>query len=159
MPALSEQHRLLGQTFTAPHVVIRLLTPLGLAHEKAVERYAPYDRIIAVQPRMRQDTTALVQQCVSQGKSAFVLVNNRAEGCSPLTIPSLVAGLRVRVLLLDLHSCAWSQWEEAFPRKARSLFVQYDFEVILKSMPYGLSGSSSQTALLRAPMVAPAHLT
>src|SRR6185436_7473080 len=49
MPALSEQHRLLRQTFTAPHVVIRLLTPLGLAHEKAVERYAPYDRIIAAQ--------------------------------------------------------------------------------------------------------------
>jgi len=41
MPPLSDQHRLLEQTFTAPHVVIRLLTPLGLAYEKAVERYAP----------------------------------------------------------------------------------------------------------------------
>ena len=61
MPPLSDQHRLLERTFTAPHVVIRLLTPLGLAYEKAVERYAPYDRIIAAQPRMRQDTTALVQ--------------------------------------------------------------------------------------------------
>jgi uncharacterized protein YecE (DUF72 family) len=94
MPPLSEQHRLLEQTFTAPHVVIRLLTPLGLAYEKAVERYAPYDRIIAAQPRMREDTTALVQQVVAQGKSAYVLVNNRAEGCSPLTIQSLVAGLK-----------------------------------------------------------------
>lgn len=92
MPSLSDQHRLLEQTFTAPHVVIRLLTPLGLAFEKAVERYAPYDRIIAAQPRMRQDTTALVQQVVAQGKSAYVLVNNRAEGCSPLTIQALVAG-------------------------------------------------------------------
>lgn len=70
------------QTFTAPHVVIRLLTPLGLAYEKAVERYASsYNRIIAAQPRMRQDTTALVQQIVAQGKSAYMLVNNRAEGC------------------------------------------------------------------------------
>jgi uncharacterized protein YecE (DUF72 family) len=94
MPPLSDQHRLLEQTFTAPHVVIRLLTPLGLAYEKAVERYAPYDRIIAPQPRMRQDTTVLVQQAVAQGKSAYVLVNNRAEGCSPLTIQSLVAGLK-----------------------------------------------------------------
>ena len=94
MPPLSEQHRQLEQTFTAPHVVIRLLTPLGLAYEKAVERYAPYDRIIAAQPRMREDTTALVQQVVAQGKSAYVLVNNRAEGCSPLTIQSLVAGLK-----------------------------------------------------------------
>ena len=93
MPPLSDQHRLLEQTFTAPLVVIRLLTPLGLAYEKAVERYAPYNRIIAAQPRMRQDTTALVQQVVAQGKSAYVLVNNRAEGCSPLTIQALVAGL------------------------------------------------------------------
>jgi hypothetical protein len=92
MPPLSEQHRLLEQTFTAYHVVVRLLTPLGLAYEKAVERYAPYDRIIAPQPRMRQDTTALVQQVVAQGKSAYVLVNNRAEGCSPLTVQALVAG-------------------------------------------------------------------
>ncbi|HKO31872.1 MAG TPA: DUF72 domain-containing protein [Nitrospiraceae bacterium] len=94
MPALSDQHRLLEQTFTASHVVIRLLTPMGLAHEKAVERYAPYDRIIAAQPRMRQDTTALVHQSVAQGKSVYVLVNNRAEGCSPLTIQSLVTGLK-----------------------------------------------------------------
>jgi len=94
MPPLTDQHRLLEQTFTAPHVVIRLLTPLGLAYEKAVERYAPYDKIIAAQPRMRQDTTALVQQAVAQGKSAYVLVNNRAEGCSPLTIQDLVAGLK-----------------------------------------------------------------
>ena len=93
MPPLSEQHRLLDQTFTADYVVIRLLTPLGLAHEKAVERYAPYDRIIAPQPRMRQDTAALVQQVVAQGKSAYLLVNNRAEGCSPLTIQALVAAL------------------------------------------------------------------
>ena len=94
MPPLSDQHRLLEQTFTAPHVVTRLLTPLGLAHEKAVERYAPYDRIIAAQPRMRHDTTALVRQAVAQGKNAYVLVNNRAEGCSPLTIQALVAGLK-----------------------------------------------------------------
>ena len=94
IPPLSDQHRLLELTFTAPHVVIRLLTPMGLAYEKAVERYAPYDRIIAAQPRMRQDTTALVQQIVAQGKSAYLLVNNRAEGCSPLTIQALVAGLK-----------------------------------------------------------------
>jgi hypothetical protein len=94
MPPLSDQHRLLEQIFTAPHVVIRLLTPLGLACEKAVERYAPYDRIIAAQPRMRQDTTALVQQAVAQGKSVYVFVNNRAEGCSPLTIQALVVGFK-----------------------------------------------------------------
>lgn len=93
MPPLAEQHRLLDDTFTAPHVVIRLLTPLGLAHATAVERYAPYNKIIATQPRMRQDTTALVRQAMAQGTQAYVLVNNRAEGCSPLTIQALTADL------------------------------------------------------------------
>lgn len=94
MPPLSDQHRLLEATFTAPHVVIRLLTPLGLAYEQAVERYAPYNRIIGTQPRMRQDAVALIQQAVAQNRQAYVLVNNRAEGCSPLTIQALVAGLK-----------------------------------------------------------------
>ncbi|HXT66853.1 MAG TPA: hypothetical protein VN657_08665 [Nitrospiraceae bacterium] len=46
-----------------------------------------------------------------------------------------------------------------FPRKTQSLFVQYDLEVFLKSMPYGLSVSASETALLRAPVVTSAHLS
>jgi uncharacterized protein YecE (DUF72 family) len=58
MPPLSDQHRLLERTFPAPFILVRLLTPLGLAHEKAVERYKPYDRIVQPQPRMRQDTVA-----------------------------------------------------------------------------------------------------
>jgi uncharacterized protein YecE (DUF72 family) len=93
MPALADQHRMLEQTFTAPFVICRLLTPVGLAYSKAVERYKPYDRIVQPQPRMRQDTIALVQQAVADGRSAYVLVNNRAEGCSPLTIQAIAAGL------------------------------------------------------------------
>ncbi len=94
MPPLSDQHRVLERTFTAPFVVIRLLTPLGLAHEKAVERYAPYNRIVVEQPRMRHDTTALVRQAGADRRSIYVLVNNRSEGCSPLTIQALAWSLK-----------------------------------------------------------------
>jgi len=94
MPPLSDQHRLLENTFTSSFVLIRLLTPLGLAHEKAVERYKPYDRIVAAQPRMRQDTVTLVQQALASGTSPYVLVNNRAEGCAPLTVQALTAALQ-----------------------------------------------------------------
>jgi uncharacterized protein YecE (DUF72 family) len=93
MPPLSDQHRTMENTFTAPFVVVRLLTPLGLAYEKAVDRYKPYDRIVQEQPRMRQDTMALVRQAVTEGKSTYVLANNRAEGCAPQTIQAIVAGL------------------------------------------------------------------
>lgn len=95
MPPLSEQHQKLTGTFTAPFTVLRLLTPLGLAFEKAVERYAPYDRIVLPQPRMRQDTVALVKQAEADGRSAYVLVNNRSEGCSPLTVQALLETLAI----------------------------------------------------------------
>ena len=93
MPPLSEQHRRLDRSFTAPHMVIRLLTPLGLAYEKAVERYKPYDRIVQPIPSMRTDVVQLVQEARAGGKSAYVLVNNRAEGCAPLTVQALLDGL------------------------------------------------------------------
>ncbi|MEQ1795772.1 MAG: DUF72 domain-containing protein, partial [Nitrospira sp.] len=72
---------------------LRLLTPLGLAFEHAVERYQPYNRIVQPQPRMRQDAVALVTQAAAGGTSAYVLVNNRSEGCSPLTVQALVEAL------------------------------------------------------------------
>ena len=82
--------------FTAAHVVMRLLTPLGLKYESAVERYKPYDRIVQPQPKMRTDTVALVQQAAAAGKSTYVLVNNRSEGCSPLTVQALMQALTQR---------------------------------------------------------------
>jgi uncharacterized protein YecE (DUF72 family) len=90
MPPLVDQHRRLEESFTAPHVVVRLLTPLGLKYETAVERYKPYDRIIQPQPKMRQDTVELARQAVREGRSTYILVNNRSEGCSPLTVQALV---------------------------------------------------------------------
>lgn len=93
MPPLSDQHQTLTGTFTAPFTVLRLLTPLGLAYEQAVERYAPYDRIVQPQPRMRQETVDLIRQAAAANTSAYVLVNNRSEGCSPLTVQAIVEAL------------------------------------------------------------------
>lgn len=93
MPPLSDQHLKLNETFTAPFTVLRLLTPLGLAYEQAVERYAPYDRIVQPQPRMRQETVNLIRQATAAGTAPYVLVNNRSEGCSPLTVQAIVEAL------------------------------------------------------------------
>lgn len=90
MPPLLEQHRSLGNQFTAGFALLRLLTPLGLEHAKAVERYQPYDRIVVAQPRMRKESVELIAQAVSEGRAPYVLANNRAEGCAPLTIQALV---------------------------------------------------------------------
>ncbi len=39
---------------------------------------------------MRQNTLKLVRQATGEGRSIYVLVNNRAEGNAPLTIQALV---------------------------------------------------------------------
>lgn len=90
MPPLARQHELLGRAFTASFAVVRLLTPLGLAHAEAVKRYAPYDRLVQPLPRMREDAAALVRQALAEDRSIYVLANNRAEGHAPLTLQAIL---------------------------------------------------------------------
>lgn len=96
MPPLLAQHRLLGERFPAHFVVMRLLTPLGLPYASAVERYAPYNRIVTPQPQMRREAASLIQAASSQGVTPYVLVNNRSEGNAPLTIQAIVEALNAR---------------------------------------------------------------
>ncbi|MBX3235619.1 MAG: DUF72 domain-containing protein [Nitrospiraceae bacterium] len=94
MPPLLVQHRLLEEQFTAPFLVMRLLTPLGLAFAKAVERYAPYNQIVKAQPEMRREAAVLAQQADQQGVTPYVLANNRAEGHAPKTVQAIVEELQ-----------------------------------------------------------------
>jgi hypothetical protein len=95
MPPLAEQHRLmLG--FTAVFTVLRLLTPLEMSYEAAKKRAEPYTKIVEELPQMRRETVQIVRQAVSEGRRAYVLVNNRAEGNAPLTAEALAGMLRPR---------------------------------------------------------------
>ncbi len=94
MPPLLTQLARLGGTFPASTVVVRLLTPLGLPHQEAVDRYRPYDRIVVPQAQMRTETVTLARNAVAAGYTPYVLVNNRAEGNAPLTIQALVQQLK-----------------------------------------------------------------
>jgi uncharacterized protein YecE (DUF72 family) len=89
LPPLWQQHELLKQEFTAPFVLLRLLTPRDLSYSAAVKAYQPYNRIVRSLPDMRRDTVRLVGEASSQGLPSYVLVNNRAEGSAPLTIQAL----------------------------------------------------------------------
>lgn len=89
MPPLLQQHTQMEERFTAPFTVIRLLTPLNISHEAAIQRAAPYDKIVGVLPQMRKETVTLIKQAVPENRKVYVLVNNRAEGNAPLTIQAL----------------------------------------------------------------------
>jgi uncharacterized protein YecE (DUF72 family) len=93
MPSLAEQHtRMLG--FTAVFTVLRLLTPLKMSYEAGKKRAEPYIKIVEELPQMRRETVQLARQAVSEGRRAYVLVNNRSEGNAPLTVQGLSEMLR-----------------------------------------------------------------
>ena len=94
MPSLVEQHKRMGDTFTAPFMVMRLLTPMTMPYEEAKTHAQPYNKIVAELPDMRSEAVRLIQQSINQAKRAYVLVNNRAEGNASSTIQALVDALK-----------------------------------------------------------------
>jgi hypothetical protein len=57
-----------------------------MAYEAAKKRAEPYTKIVEELPQMRRETVHLVGQAVSEGRHAYVLVNNRSEGNASLTV-------------------------------------------------------------------------
>ena len=94
MPPLLQQHKQMGERFTAPFTVIRLLTPLNMPYEVAKKRASPYNKIVGELPQMRKETVTLIKQAVGDNRRVYVLVNNRSEGNAPLTVQALVSYLR-----------------------------------------------------------------
>ena len=60
-----------------------------MSYEVANKRAEPYTTIVEELPRMRRETVQVVRQAVNEGRYAYVLVNNRSEGNSPLTVQGL----------------------------------------------------------------------
>ncbi len=89
MPALRDQ---LANpvSLTSSHVVCRLLLPQGLGYEEAREAFAPFDKLQAIDEEMRSDVVQLWKACRAANRSLTVIVNNKAEGSSPLTVRALL---------------------------------------------------------------------
>jgi hypothetical protein len=68
--------------------------PLKMSYEAAKKRAEPYTKIVEELPQMRRETVHLMRQAVSEGRRAYVLVNNRSEGNAPLTVQALAEMLR-----------------------------------------------------------------
>ena len=82
---------------------LRLLTTLKMSYEAAKKRAEPYTKIMEELPQMRRETVHLVRQVVSEGRRAYVLVNNRVEGNAPLTIQVLTDQLRDTPILFGFR--------------------------------------------------------
>lgn len=73
----------------SPTLVVRLLLPPNKEYGAQKEAFAPFNRIVVPQPEMRNATVELIRYGELLGKEMFLLVNNKAEGSSPLTLRAI----------------------------------------------------------------------
>ena len=77
-------------------MVARLLIPPGQRYDARKRDLAPFDRVVDLQHKMRDDVVKLAEACEKLGKVLLVIVNNKAEGSSPLTVRALAERLVAR---------------------------------------------------------------
>jgi len=80
------------QGFIAVFTVLRLPTPLKMSYEAAKKQAGRTPR--SWESYERRETVQLVRQAVGEGRHAYVLVNNRSKGNSPLLVQALSEMLR-----------------------------------------------------------------
>jgi len=76
-----------------PFIVTRLLLKPGTRYKAQREAFAPFDRIVEEDRGMRLEVVDILREAEARGVPAFVLVNNKAEGCSPATIEAIASEL------------------------------------------------------------------
>lgn len=76
-----------------PALVVRWLLGHGLGYDEARRVYEPFDRLAAPDAASRAEIAALVAACTAAGGDAFVIINNKAEGSAPRSIPLLAESI------------------------------------------------------------------
>jgi len=95
MPEIEEQWNL-SLPFDLSFSVVRLLLKPGTAYQTAVDTFSPYDRLHLELTQTRQATAALMRYSMDKSRKAFILVNNRFEGCAPKTIQGILDLLKTK---------------------------------------------------------------
>ena len=89
MPTLGQQLQA-ARALGADHVVARLLIPPTKRYAERKRELAPFDKLVDPQPEMRADVVELWEHAGAFKKVLFVIVNNKAEGSSPLTVRGII---------------------------------------------------------------------
>ena len=86
MPTLAEQR---ARAAIDGPVTVRWMLRQGLAYAQAKERYHPFDALIDRDPQTRADLAAMAVDAARLDVEMVVVVNNKAEGSSPLSVLEL----------------------------------------------------------------------
>lgn len=92
MPPLQAQYRLAGAA-TASALVVRWMLHPTQRYESARLRYEPFDRLVDEDSVSRQAIANICLDAAAAPRPALVIVNNKAEGSSPLSIIKLAEHL------------------------------------------------------------------
>jgi uncharacterized protein YecE (DUF72 family) len=95
MPSLLAQARLIPPAARRP-LIVRWLMRSGDDYEGARSRFLPFDRLAEPDRERREDIVTLVSKALAHDVAAFVLVNNKAEGCAPASVFELARGIAAR---------------------------------------------------------------
>ena len=88
MPLPGAQARVVPVT-NAPFALVRLSLKPGRRYEQEEARFRPFDRIVEPDLAMRDEVARIVWEAAEASMESYVLVNNKAEGCAPLTVRAL----------------------------------------------------------------------
>jgi uncharacterized protein YecE (DUF72 family) len=92
MPSVSDQARRLPKATRRPLVVRWLLRPQETFTD-ASARYKPFDRLVSEDLERREEIAHLVARAHRHGVPVLLLVDNKAEGCAPLSVELLAAAI------------------------------------------------------------------
>jgi len=94
-PSMASLESQLGtlRAYEQPALVVRWMLHQGLRYEAARDRYEPFDRIVDEDPVSLERIAAATFDALIAERPAFVVVNNKAEGSSPLSVRRLAERL------------------------------------------------------------------
>jgi uncharacterized protein YecE (DUF72 family) len=89
MPSAAAQARWWRESGKRMPLVVRWSLHSGMKYEEAKERYRPFNALVDEDPEGRAQIAQLIAESAHIGVASFVIVNNKAEGSSPLSIKKL----------------------------------------------------------------------
>ena len=92
MPTIPEQAALVGAS-RFPGLVVRWMLGPNYGYEDAREAFSPFDKLAEEDTNARVAIAELCRSDLASAKRAFVIVNNKAEGCAPLSLVRLAGEL------------------------------------------------------------------
>lgn len=66
-------------------LMIRWMLHSGFEYEEARAHYHPFDRIVDPDPAIRATIARACLEADAEGCDAYILINNKAEGCAPIS--------------------------------------------------------------------------